>query len=592
MKDFLKYVFATVVGIIVFSVVIGLLSMMSLIGMVASGEATKTVKDNSVLVLNLSGQMEEQAEDNLMSMFGNTGTNQLGLRETLSAIKKAKNCKEIKGIYMEAGIFSADIAQMQEIRQALLDFKKSGKWIVAYGDIYTQGTYYLSSVADKVYLNPQGEIDWHGIGAQPMFVKDLLAKFGVRMQVLKVGKYKSATEMFTEEKMSDFNRHQMQVYIDGLWQNICQEVAASRKLTVKDLNDYADSLITFSTQQDLVAKKMADGLLYHDQIKGEVKKLLKLKDKDDINQVSVTDMQNVKENADGDEIAIYYAYGDIVDDPTTGILQGGGHQIVSGDVCKDLEKLMNDDDVKAVVIRVNSPGGSAYASEQIWRQVSLLKEKKPVVISMGGYAASGGYYISCNANWIVAEPTTLTGSIGIFGMIPDLSQLVTQKLGVKFDEVKTNKYSTFGNNMARPMSAEETAFMQRYIERGYATFRQRVADGRKLTIEQVEENAQGHVFLGQDALKLKLVDELGGLDQAVAKAATLAKIDEYHTSPYPAKTSIMEQLLKNMEQESNTYLDTRMRAMLGEYYEPFYLMMTMNKQAAVQARLPFWLNIR
>lgn len=592
MKDFLKYVFATVVGIIVFSVVIGLLSMMSLIGMVASGEATKTVKDNSVLVLNLSGQMEEQAEDNLMSMFGNTATNQLGLRETLSAIKKAKNCKEIKGIYMEAGIFSADIAQMQEIRQALLDFKKSGKWIVAYGDIYTQGTYYLSSVADKVYLNPQGEIDWHGIGAQPMFVKDLLAKFGVRMQVLKVGKYKSATEMFTEEKMSDFNRHQMQVYIDGLWQNICQEVAASRKLTVKDLNDYADSLITFSTQQDLVAKKMADGLLYHDQIKGEVKKLLKLKEKDDINQVSVTDMQNVKENADGDEIAIYYAYGDIVDDPTTGMLQGGGHQIVSGDVCKDLEKLMNDDDVKAVVIRVNSPGGSAYASEQIWRQVSLLKEKKPVVISMGGYAASGGYYISCNANWIVAEPTTLTGSIGIFGMIPDLSQLVTQKLGVKFDEVKTNKYSTFGNNMARPMSAEETAFMQRYIERGYATFRQRVADGRKLTIEQVEENAQGHVFLGQDALKLKLVDELGGLDQAVAKAATLAKIDEYHTSPYPAKASIMEQLLKNMEQESNTYLDTRMRAMLGEYYEPFYLMMTMNKQAAVQARLPFWLNIR
>lgn len=592
MKDFLKYVFATVVGIIVFSVVIGLLTMMSLIGMVASGEATKTVKDNSVLVLNLSGQMEEQAEDNLMSMFGNTGTNQLGLRETLSAIKKAKNCKEIKGIYMEAGIFSADIAQIQEIRQALLDFKKSGKWIVAYGDIYTQGTYYLSSVADKVYLNPQGEIDWHGIGAQPMFVKDLLAKFGVRMQVLKVGKYKSATEMFTEEKMSDFNRHQMQVYIDGLWQNICQEVAASRKLTVKDLNDYADSLITFSTQQDLVAKKMADGLLYHDQIKGEVKKLLKLKEKDDINQVSVTDMQNVKEDADGDEIAIYYAYGDIVDDPTTGMLQGGGHQIVSGDVCKDLEKLMNDDDVKAVVIRVNSPGGSAYASEQIWRQVSLLKEKKPVVISMGGYAASGGYYISCNANWIVAEPTTLTGSIGIFGMIPDLSQLVTQKLGVKFDEVKTNKYSTFGNNMARPMSAEETAFMQRYIERGYATFRQRVADGRKLTIEQVEENAQGHVFLGQDALKLKLVDELGGLDQAVAKAATLAKIDEYHTSPYPAKASIMEQLLKNMEQESNTYLDTRMRAMLGEYYEPFYLMMTMNKQAAVQARLPFWLNIR
>ena len=591
MKDFLKYVFATVVGIIVFTIVAGILGMMSLVGMIASGEATKDVDENSVLVLNLSGTMEEQAEDNIFAQYSGSIANTMGLQETLAAIQKAKDNEHVKGIYIEAGMFSADFAQIQELRDALLDFKKSGKWIIAYGDIYTQGTYYLSSAADKVYLNPQGEIDWHGIGAQPMFVKDLLNKFGVKFQVVKVGKYKSATEMFTEEKMSDFNRHQTEVYINGLWNNICQAVSESRKVSVAQLNAYADSLITFANQQDLIKMKMVDGLLYHDQIKAEVKKLMKLEEDKDINQVSIADMQNVKEKLDGKEIAVYYAYGDIVDSEDTGLMSGGGHQIVSGKTCKDLEKLMDDDDVKAVVIRVNSPGGSAFASEQLWRQITLLKAKKPVVVSMGGYAASGGYYMSCNANWIVAEPTTLTGSIGIYGMIPDFSQLVTQKLGVKFDEVKTNKHSTFGT-IARPMNAEEIAFLQKYINRGYTLFRKRVADGRKLTVEQVEEIAQGHVFLGQDAIKLKLVDQLGGLDVAIAKAAKLAKLDEYHTQNYPAQRDFVEQLLEKAEKQSDTYLDERMRATLGEYYEPFILIKTINQQSAIQARMPFWMNVR
>lgn len=591
MKDFLKYVFATVVGIIVFTIVAGILGMMSLVGMIASGEATKDVDENSVLVLNLSGTMEEQAEDNIFAQYSGSLANTMGLQETLAAIQKAKDNEHVKGIYIEAGMFSADFAQIQELRDALLDFKKSGKWIIAYGDIYTQGTYYLSSAADKVYLNPQGEIDWHGIGAQPMFVKDLLNKFGVKFQVVKVGKYKSATEMFTEEKMSDFNRHQTEVYINGLWNNICQAVSESRKVSVAQLNAYADSLITFANQQDLIKMKMVDGLLYHDQIKAEVKKLMKMEEDKDINQVSIADMQNVKEELDGKEIAVYYAYGDIVDSEDTGLMSGGGHQIVSGKTCKDLEKLMDDDDVKAVVIRVNSPGGSAFASEQLWRQITLLKAKKPVVVSMGGYAASGGYYMSCNANWIVAEPTTLTGSIGIYGMIPDFSQLVTQKLGVKFDEVKTNKHSTFGT-IARPMNAEEIAFLQKHINRGYTLFRKRVADGRKLTVEQVEEIAQGHVFLGQDAIKLKLVDQLGGLDVAIAKAAKLAKLDEYHTQNYPAQRDFVEQLLEKAEKQSDTYLDERMRATLGEYYEPFILIKTINQQSAIQARMPFWMNVR
>ena len=588
MKDFFKYVFATVVGLILFGIIMVILGVMSIVGMISSGQATQNVSDNSVLVLKLSGTMNEQAGDNTLAQFTGNTLSTMGLNETLSAIRKAKENDKVKGIYIEAGAFSADFASLQEVRNALTDFKKSGKWIIAYGDSYTQGTYYLSSVADKVYLNPIGDLDWHGLASQPYFVKDMLAKMGVKMQIIKVGKYKSATEMYTEDHMSDANREQTQAYINGLWQNICKDVAASRKLTVEQLNAYADSVITFNDPKDLVAKKMIDGLLYTDQVKKEVKKLLKLEEDESIRQLSVADMVNVKQKDNGEQIAVYYAFGNIVDSPATGYLMGGGNEIVANTVCKDLESLMNDDDVKAVVLRVNSPGGSAYASEQIWHQVEMLKAKKPVVVSMGGYAASGGYYISAGANWIVAEPTTLTGSIGIFGQIPNVSQLLTQKLGVKFDEVKTNKHSLMGT-MARPMNDDEIALLTKAIARGYDTFRKRVADGRKMTVEQVEEIAQGHVFIGQDALKIKLVDELGGLDKAVAKAASLAKLKEYHTADYPAQKDLFAQLMENASMGS--YLDEQLRLTLGDYYEPFIMLKTMNNQAAIQARLPFFLNI-
>lgn len=588
MKDFFKYVFATVVGLILFGIIMAILGVMSIVGMISSGQATQNVSDNSVLVLKLSGTMNEQAGDNTLAQFTGNTLSTMGLNETLSAIRKAKENDKVKGIYIEAGAFSADFASLQEVRNALTDFKKSGKWIIAYGDSYTQGTYYLSSVADKVYLNPIGDLDWHGLASQPYFVKDMLAKMGVKMQIIKVGKYKSATEMYTEDHMSDANREQTQAYINGLWQNICKDVAASRKLTVEQLNAYADSVITFNDPKDLVAKKMIDGLLYTDQVKKEVKKLLKLEEDESIRQLSVADMVNVKQKDNGEQIAVYYAFGNIVDSPATGYLMGGGNEIVANTVCKDLESLMNDDNVKAVVLRVNSPGGSAYASEQIWHQVEMLKAKKPVVVSMGGYAASGGYYISAGANWIVAEPTTLTGSIGIFGQIPNVSQLLTQKLGVKFDEVKTNKHSLMGT-MARPMNDDEIALLTKAIARGYDTFRKRVADGRKMTVEQVEEIAQGHVFIGQDALKIKLVDELGGLDKAVAKAASLAKLKEYHTADYPAQKDLFAQLMENASMGS--YLDEQLRLTLGDYYEPFIMLKTMNNQAAIQARLPFFLNI-
>lgn len=589
MKDFLKYMSATVVGIIVFSVLVTALSIMCLVGMVASESSSKNVSDNSVLVINLNGTMTERSDEDIMSFINSTEIKCLGLDDVISAIEKAKANDNIKGIYIEAGMFSADsYASLQAVRRKLLEFKKSGKWIVAYGDIYTQSTYYLSSVANKVLLNPSGQIDWRGMAAQPMFFKDVMEKFGVKMQLSKVGTYKSAPEMFTADKMSEPNREQITVYINGLWQNICQGVSESRGISIDKLNAYADGLFTFTDPKDYVSAKFVDKLTYTDGIKKEINALLKNEADEDINTITLADMATVKApKKKGEEIAVYYAYGDIVDEAGSAISQG--HNIVGKDVCKDLQDLMNDDDVKAVVLRVNSGGGSAYASEQIWHYVEMLKQKKPVVVSMGGMAASGGYYISSGANWIVAEPTTLTGSIGIFGMFPDFSGLLTQKLGVKFDEVKTNKFSAFGT-MARPFNEEEMNYLNKYIERGYALFRSRVAQGRKMKVEEVETIAQGRVWLGQDAFKNKLVDELGGLDKAVAKAAQLAKLKEYHTAAYPSKSSLFEQFANKLNGDS--YIDNHMRMTLGEYYEPFMMIKTINKQNAIQAKVPFVLNIK
>lgn len=590
MKDFFKYMSATVVGLIVFTLLTGVIGAMCIVGMIASGSSAKDVSENSVMVLNMSGMLDERSESSFMDELNGGTVGTIGLDDVLEAIGKAKDNDKIKGIYIEAGMLSADsYASLAAIRNALLDFKKSGKWIVAYGDVYTQGTYYVASVADKVFLNPSGQIDWHGISSQPVFLKDLMAKFGVKMQLAKVGTYKSAPEMYTADKMSDANREQVTAYVNGIWQNVCKAVSESRKISVEQLNAYADNFITLNDPKDYVKYKFVDKLIYTDQIDAEINKLLKQDADDNINTVSLAEMKVVKSKEEkGEEIAVYYAYGNIVDNATGGMLSNE-HNIVSKTVCDDLKALMDDDDVKAVVLRINSGGGSAYASEQIWHYMEMLKKEKPVVVSMGGMAASGGYYISSGANWIVAEPTTLTGSIGIFGMFPDFSGLLTEKLGVKFDEVKTNKHSAFGTP-ARPFNEEEMRYLNNYIDRGYALFRSRVAQGRKMKVEQVEKIAQGRVWLGQDALKVKLVDELGGLDKAVAKAAQLAKLKEYHTAAYPGKTSWVDQLLNNLSGES--YINAQARQALGEYYEPFMLMKDINNQSAIQARIPFKLNIK
>ena len=592
MKDFIKNVLATMVGMFGFFIVMGVIGMMSIIGMIASGNAAQNVEKNSVFVLNLSGTISEQGSENSLSMF--TGDNSLnsGLNDILSSIKKAKANDDIKGIYIEAGALAANYATLQEIRNALADFRKSGKWIVAYGDFYTQGAYYVASVADKVYINPKGIVDWHGIGAQTMFYKDFMAKFGVKWEVVKVGTFKSATETFTEEKMSDANRLQTKTFIDGTWRNVCDAVSKSRGISVDSLNSYADSYLALQATETLVKAKMVDGMMYGDQVKDAVKKMMKLEKDDDIAQLTLNDMLNVKdEKVEGSEIAVYYAEGDIVQDPKAATMFGNNNYIASRKVCKDLEDLMNDDDVKAVVVRINSGGGDAYASEQMWHQMSELRKVKPVVVSMGDYAASGAYYMSAPASWIVAQPNTLTGSIGIFAVIPDLSGLVTTKLGVRFDEVKTNRNSTFGNLMARPFNAEEKAMLQASVNRGYSLFRQRVADGRRLPMESVEKIAQGRVWLATDALNIKLVDQLGGIDDAVKKAAELAKLKDYYTSDYPAAASWMDNLLNSMS-SSGTYLDEQLRQTLGDFYQPFTMLRSIDKREAIQARIPYAISIK
>ena len=594
MKDFLKNVFATIVGIMVLTLIMCIFGVISIVGMVASESATTKLSDNSVFVISLNGAMEERESGNdFMGALTGGSTQGLGLDALTSSIAKAKDSKEIKGIYLEAGAFMPDSpASAEALRKALVDFKKSGKWIVAYGDSYTQMTYYICSVADKVYINPQGMLDWHGLGGTPFFIKDVLAKFGVRYQLAKVGTYKSAPETVTADKMSEPNREQTQAYMDGLWNQMLTDVSASRKVSKEQLNTYADGMVALEESSKLVRMKLVDKTIYANEVKGEIKKMLKIDADETINQVSLLEMKNLPatKKKDGDEIAVYYAYGDIVDEVASSM--SSGHNIVGSEVCKDLDALAADDDVKAVVLRVNSPGGSAFASEQIWHSLMQLKAKKPVVVSMGGYAASGGYYISCAANYIYAEPMTITGSIGIFGMFPDISGLLTDKLGVKFDEVKTNKHATFGT-FSRPFNDEEMAYLNAYVERGYNLFRKRVADGRKMSVDAVEKIAQGRVWLATDAKKVKLVDEFGGINEAVAKAAKLAKLDKYYTAAYPGTADSMEQFMKMLNGESGgNYLDEQMRQALGEYYAPFMYLRNINRQSAIQARLPYHIVIK
>ena len=594
MKFFFKNVAATIVGLFAFGLIMTILGFICIIGMVASSNSKPALKDNAVMVMKLQGQIEDRTEDNWLGELTGEQFNNIGMNRILSSIRKAKNEDKVKGIYLETGILETDYATLQEIRNALADFKKSGKWIIAYGDALSQGGYYLASVANKVYVNPEGNVDWHGIASQPQYIKDVAAKFGVHFTVVKVGKYKSYTETYTEDKMSDANREQVSRYIGGLWQQMLADVSKSRNISKDSLNRYADGLMVFDDAQLLKSRKMVDGFCYYDEIRDVVKKQLGLKTDEAINQVDYNDVDMAIDDSNlmGEEIAVYYCQGSIVRMETPSIY-GSEQQIVSTKVIKDLQELADNSQVKAVVLRINSGGGDAYASEQIWRAVKELNKKKPVVVSMGGMAASGAYYMSMGAQYIMAQPTTLTGSIGIFGALPDFSDLMTKKLGFKYDEVKTNRNSAYASaGMSRPWSAEEIATMQNYVNRGYSLFRKRVAEGRKMSTEQVEKIAQGRVWLGTDAKNIKLIDGFGGLSDAIDKAAELAHLSSYQAVEYPAMAGWMEQLLDMAGGNKGTYLDEQLRLALGDLYQPFIMIRNMKEKEPVQAALPYVLNIQ
>lgn len=588
MKDFFKNVFATMLGLFLFGIVMSFMGFMCLIGIIASSSSTTKIEDNSVLVLKLDGSMTEQEEENMMNSL--QGISSLSFEGTMKAIKKAKNNDKVAGIYLEAGQFGADLAQAEEIEKALLDFRKSGKWIIAYGENYSTLGYYLASTANKIYLNKDGMIEWSGIGGEKVYYKNLLAKVGIKFVTTKVGKYKSAVEQLTADNISDADREQTQRYLDGWWNTILATVAKNRSLNKDSLNAYADRVITLEAPENMQKYKLVDGLIYNDQIADIVRKQLGIDKEDDINKLTVDDINADDTPVTGEHIAVYYAYGDIVDKASPQSIFQDDRQIVGNDMCKDLEDLAKDDDVKAVVIRVNSGGGSAYASEQIWHQISELKKVKPVVVSMSGAAASGGYYLSSNANWIVADPTTITGSIGIFGLFLDRSELYTKKLGINYAEVKTNRNSVFGAS-GHPFTPEQLSLLQNNVNRGYMLFKKRVAEGRKMTMEQVENIAQGRVWLGQDAIKLKLVDQLGGLDDAIAKAAKLAKMNDYETASYPSPLSTWEQLLGSYV-GGDDLLNGKMQAYLGEFYEPFKIINDAKHMDKVQARMPYIIKIK
>ncbi len=585
MKDFLKFTAATILGLFVFGILVTAMGVMSLVGMMASGQQTSSLDDGSVLVLPLNSALAEQGDESIIAKL--QGQTTVGLRELLLAVDKAKKSDKVKGIYLDCGSTSADMAQLQELRDALADFKKSGKWIVAYGDSYSQGAYYVASVANKVLLNPVGSVSWHGAGGISVHYKGLLDKLGVKVVQVKVGKYKSMPEMFTEDHMSEPSREQTERYVQGYWNEMVTAVGKSRGITADSLNAWADRVVDLDDAQSVLKRKLVDQLAYADEVKPLVKKMLEIGEDESVPQVSVDQMCQAPEDREGEEVAVYYAYGSIVQSDGD-ISLSQGHKIVAQDVCRDLQDLADDDDVKAVVVRVNSGGGSAYASEQLYRAIEQLKKKKPVVVSMGGAAASGGYYMSAPASYIFAEPTTITGSIGIFGLFPDVTGLATQKLGLTFDEVKTNRNTTIGELGFTP---EQLALMQHNIDRGYMLFKTRVSQGRKMKIERVEELAQGHVYLGSDALKLGLVDELGGLDKAVAKAAKLAKLENCYTISYPGTKDIMDQLMDSQSTTQRGILDEQMRSLLGGIYEPIMMVLSAKEQGGVQASLPFIFKI-
>lgn len=580
MKHFWKYTLATITGVVIISVV-GFFIMMGIFGAIASSsEAPVKIKEPSVYELELKGQLVDRSEDDpftaaFASAMGQDAVQMIGLDDVLANIQKAKNDSLVKGIYLRGGQLMGGIASIKEIRDALVDFKSTGKFILAYADNYVQSNYYLASVADKILLNPQGMVDFRGIASELMFLKNTLDKLGVEMQVVKVGTYKSAVEPYIATQMSDANREQMTAYTRSIWNTMLNDLSTARAISVEQLNAYADEMMTFQPAEKLLAYRMVDSLVYANEADSVLNSYVK-----DYKKLSHSSMTRVEDTSkfSKDKVAVIYAVGAIDD--------GTGSGIVSEKLVKTIHEAANDNLVKSVVFRVSSPGGSAYGSEQIWHALMELKKKKPLIVSMGDYAASGGYYISAPADTIVAQPNTITGSIGIFGLIPNIDGL-NKKLGLSYDVVKTNAMSD-APSLNRAFRPEERALMQAYVDRGYELFVKRCADGRSKTSDEIKAIAEGRVWTGEEALKLGLVDVLAGLDEAIEIAADKAGLTEYNVKEFPAKEDFQTRLLKSLGEEAETRL---LKIRLGEHYQLLHHLRTIQQMNGIQARLPYELKM-
>lgn len=590
MKSFIKYTLATVAGIFLFTVVIAVIGSSFLAGVMAVSETETKVHTPSVFRLELQGTVNERSTDNPFASLMSSEQTEMGLDDVLKAIGNATENENIKGIYVEAKGIAAQPASLVEIRDALLKFRQSGKWVVAYGDTYSQPDYFICSVADKIIMNPMGMVDWHGLATQTIFYTDLMKKAGLEMQIFKVGTYKSAVEPYFETKMSDANREQVTSYLNSIWDNMVEGVSLARNLSPEELNVLADQHMVTENAETTLNAGLVDTLLYMDGVKDYLRQLMELDEEASVPTLTLAEVKNIGKkkplDKSGNIIAIYYAQGGIVQTPSDGNFSGSP-EIASDKVITDLRKLRDDESVKAVIFRVNSGGGSAYASEQIWREVITLKEKKPVIVSMGDMAASGGYYISCAADTIIAQPTTLTGSIGIFGMFPCAEELLNDKLALHFDVVKTNELSDFGT-LDRKMDEREKAKMQRHIEEGYQTFITRCADGRGMTTEQIDAIGQGRVWTGEQALEIGLVDLLGDLELAEQIAAEKAGIESYSLIAYPEKESPFAMMANAVKED---YIDARVNSTFGQWADELSFFENLSTTDRIQARMPYAIHL-
>ncbi|TFF35961.1 signal peptide peptidase SppA [Mucilaginibacter psychrotolerans] len=599
MKQFFKFVFATVVGIIISTVIFGVVFVLIIVGLVSAAGSDKTVDvdSNSILHVKIDYQINERTANNPLAgigFLGFDGEKSLGLNDILASIKKAKDDNNIKGIFLDESYMMQGQATTEELRNALLDFKKSGKFVVAYSEIYTQGFYYLASVADKVYLNPKGIIEFKGFSSDVTFLKGALDKLGIEAQIIKVGTYKSAVEPYFLTKMSDANREQVTSYLGSMYDHFLIGISKSRHINKDSLFNYANTG-RIQEPEDALKYKLVDGLKYKDEILSDLKNRTDINEKDDLHSVELGEYLKSSPKDDGKEddddkksysknrIAVIYASGEISGG------DGDDNSIGSEKISRAIRKARTDDKIKAIVLRVNSPGGSSLASDVIWREVMLTKKVKPIIVSMGDVAASGGYYIACAADSIFAEPNTITGSIGIFAVLPNMQKFFNDKLGVTFDGVKTGKYADLGD-VSRPLTPEERAMLQKSVNRGYDTFTKAVADGRKKTQAYINSIGQGRVWTGQQALKIGLVDRLGNISDAVASAAKKANLKDYQLVSYPEQKSVLSKLGQGFSAQMSAHL---VKAELGENYKYYQQIKGVTQMMRTpQARMPYEVVIR